>query len=447
MEGASKTSQFEDPEEEEIKAEEVIRSLHLEDSFQEEPKPKMNPDAKPFTFAPSLSIAIQEKVVSLPQLSPSTFPTEPSPTLACIVCATESKDQRLILEHMLKQHSLVIGDLEKIADLSKYLKFWQEKMKGNKLEDFATTINTQLTPRAPVKEYFLLSDIHPDDHALRAALQQERLDSIIKVQQEERYAPDFKRKCLFCKIRFDDRKPYFRHMFEVHGFNIGLPDNLVNVNTLLDMLEVKITDNICIYCEKLFRDYSTLKLHMRKKKHFKISSRNKDYDKFYIINYLEEGKNWEELLTESDDDMSTEEGEQETWDDWLEEDPSETLCLFCDKVLPSAAETLGHAKESHGFDLEKLKKEWSLDFYARIRLVNYIRLQVRNKSCPYCATKFSSSQELEKHMEAEKHFGVKKDSPLFQDIAYLKPTIENDPLLLNLEDDDDFDEGQVVLVK
>ena len=44
---------------------------------------------------------------------------------------------------------------------------------------------------------------------------------------------------------------------------------------------------------------------MRKKKHFKINPRNHGYDRFYIINYLEPGKNWESYENEkyeSDDD-------------------------------------------------------------------------------------------------------------------------------------------------
>jgi len=37
---------------------------------------------------------------------------------------------------------------------------------------------------------------------------------------------------------------------------------------------------------------------MRKKKHFKINSKNHIYDKFYIINYLEPGKNWENFVND-----------------------------------------------------------------------------------------------------------------------------------------------------
>ena len=36
------------------------------------------------------------------------------------------------------------------------------------------------------------------------------------------------------------RTVLFKHMFSEHNFNIGLPDNLVNVNEFLDLLESKL---------------------------------------------------------------------------------------------------------------------------------------------------------------------------------------------------------------
>ena len=59
----------------------------------------------------------------------------------------------------------------------------------------------------------------------------------------------------------------------------------------------------CLYCERLFRDRPTLKEHMRKKQHKKINPRNKLYDRFYVINYLELGKTWEEIESEDDRDI------------------------------------------------------------------------------------------------------------------------------------------------
>lgn len=82
----------------------------------------------------------------------------------------------------------------------------------------------------------------------------------------------------------------------------------------------------CLYCEKTFRDKTTLKDHMRKKNHRRINASNQEYDRFYVINYLvkesdsdlgfcltsgisvdllcwlfqELGKTWEEVQSEDD---------------------------------------------------------------------------------------------------------------------------------------------------
>ena len=59
----------------------------------------------------------------------------------------------------------------------------------------------------------------------------------------------------------------------------------------------------CLYCERTFRDHATLKDHMRKKQHKKINPQNKVYDRFYVINYLELGKSWEQVQSEDDRDI------------------------------------------------------------------------------------------------------------------------------------------------
>ena len=43
---------------------------------------------------------------------------------------------------------------------------------------------------------------------------------------------------------------------------------------------------ICFYCEKKFKDRYVLKEHMRKKQHKQINPKDKNYDRFYVINYL-----------------------------------------------------------------------------------------------------------------------------------------------------------------
>ena len=83
---------------------------------------------------------------------------------------------------------------------------------------------------------------------------------------------------------------------------------------------------LCLYCEGVFKDRITLKEHMRKKQHKKINPNNTEYDRyiyiyiyiqslyttapqsippsiirFYVINYLEAGRTWQEVLAEEDE--------------------------------------------------------------------------------------------------------------------------------------------------
>lgn len=92
-------------------------------------------------------------------------------------------------------------------------------------------------------------------------------------------------------------------MFQVHKFNIGRPDNLVDVGEFVDVLQQRLDNMQCLYCEKTYKSSAVLKQHMRKKKHFKLNPKNIQYDRFYVMNYLAPGKNWQELQKELDADV------------------------------------------------------------------------------------------------------------------------------------------------
>ena len=68
------------------------------------PKQEMNPNALPFVppVGESLEIDTQN-------------------CFACIACDLKFHQPREILEHMLNEHSLVIGEVEKIANLQEYV--------------------------------------------------------------------------------------------------------------------------------------------------------------------------------------------------------------------------------------------------------------------------------------------------------------------------------------
>ncbi|KAG0189346.1 hypothetical protein DFQ28_003514 [Apophysomyces sp. BC1034] len=263
---------------------------------------------------------------------------------------------------------------------------------------------------------------------------EELVNEVLKTQQHERdHDSKIPRKCLFCKIVSDNRTALFKHMFSEHNFNIGLPDNLVGVNEFLDMLEAKLTNP------------TVLRKHMRKKKHFKIAAKNRQYDRFYVINYLEPGKNWENF--EHDNYESDEERRDESWADWEEEEPEPTMCLFDDNVLPSPKDTLDHMKEKHGFDLSAIRQEKELDFYKVIVLINYIRHQSSLCKCFSCGTSLESLSQLTAHMEQNRCIRqfVSDDADFWKDPRYLLPTYENDPLLTGFDNEESDVEADLQL--
>ncbi|XP_013855649.1 zinc finger protein 277 [Austrofundulus limnaeus] len=229
-----------------------------------------------------------------------------SELLLCLFCSQSfplvQKD--LLLRHLLLEHHLVIADVRLITDLPKYFLYWKERFLQQPVSHFCSVIRTKSTgPPDKQEDYFLLCDALPEDRILREKLQQKRLEEVLEQQQKERDDSSFQHVCLFCSEMFTgNRSSLLNHMAREHSFSIGLPDNIVYCKNFLDTLQNKLDSLQCLYCEKTFRDKTTLKDHMRKKNHRRINANNHEYDCFYIINYLELGKSWEEVQSEDDRD-------------------------------------------------------------------------------------------------------------------------------------------------
>ncbi|XP_048863325.1 zinc finger protein 277 isoform X3 [Brienomyrus brachyistius] len=380
-------------------------------------------------------------------LEPLSFPEGPgsgapiagvtAATIPCALCPDPPPlwEKEQLLKHMLLEHKLVIADVRLVADFPRYILYWRRRFSELPITDFCSVIQTNSHGPAEKQErYFLLCDALPEDRVLREQLQQERLEQILEQQQRERDDHTFQRTCMFCPEQFTgNRALLLNHMAKEHGFNVGLPDNVVHCDEFLDTLQAKLDSLRCLYCERTFRDKNTLKDHMRKKLHRKINSNNKEYDRFYVINYLELGKTWEEVQSEDDREMM--EDRDDDWSDWQAR-PLYAVCLFCEHQSETMDQIYTHMQDSHGFDLHKLKAEFNLKFYQQVKLVNFIRREVHQCRCYGCQKKFDSREAVVQHMRDAAHAMTLPPQSTWDQPQYYFPTYENDGLLCALSDSD-----------
>ncbi|KAG5830747.1 hypothetical protein ANANG_G00313880 [Anguilla anguilla] len=376
-------------------------------------------------------------------LEPLSFPERPgrgaSPeqgeAVPCVLCSESSplSEKESFLRHLVQQHKLVIADVKLIADFTRYVLYWRKRFTEQPITDFCSVIKTNSEgPVEKQEHYFLLCDALPEDRILREQLQQKRLEEVLEQQQQERDDQSFQRMCLFCNDEFTgNRSLLLNHMAREHSFNVGLPDNIVYCSEFLSALQSKLDSLQCLYCERTFRDKTTLKDHMRKKQHRRINSKNHEYDRFYVINYLELGKTWEEV--QSEDDREMEDDQDDDWSDW-QAHPMRAVCLFCECQSETMDKVYTHMQESHKFDLQKLKVDLDLRFYQQVKLVNYIRREIHQCRCYGCQEKFGSRAEVVGHLAEASHAMSVPERSRWDQPQYYFPTYENDALLCGLSD-------------
>lgn len=105
--------------------------------------------------------------------------------------------------------------------------------------------------------------------------------------------------------------------------------------------------------------------------------------------------------------------DDEGWEDAEPDIESETfISLLDDEVFTDIMSMLTHCKVKYNFDFIELKQKLASDFYDGVKLVNFIRTQVHN------GRPVSSSI-------------IRED---FADEKFLKPVLEDDALIINLDD-------------
>ncbi|CAG5124597.1 unnamed protein product, partial [Candidula unifasciata] len=209
----------------------------------------------------------------------------------CLLCdrAYPAYNKEDVLAHMVLMHKFVIADVNFIGIFTEYMRYWKKRFEEKPYSEFCSKIvtNASVKDDASKEEFFLLCDALPEDKALREDLQRKKLESVLAQQQKEREETKFCRQCLFCTQTFcGNRAVLLDHLVRDHSFHVGQPDNLVFTDELFDLIQSKLDSLLCLFCEKAFKDKPSLREHMRKKQHRKINPKHKEYDRFYIVNYM-----------------------------------------------------------------------------------------------------------------------------------------------------------------
>ncbi|KAH7827918.1 uncharacterized protein MONOS_229 [Monocercomonoides exilis] len=82
-----------------------------------------------------------------------------------------------------------------------------------------------------------------------------------------------------------------------------------------------------------------------------------------------------------------------------EAEDSDVNCLFCAKKFLNIQRCLIHMKVHHGFDFIRIQKDWGLDFYSGMKLINFIRSQTAKALCPFCKLFFDTQDRLFLHFD------------------------------------------------
>ncbi|XP_062533467.1 zinc finger protein 277, partial [Armigeres subalbatus] len=356
-------------------------------------------------------------------------------------------------------HRLVIADIEDVACLASYSRFWRQQFADHPTEKYCSALLLNHLPDGTPgsnEKYFMLSDIEPLDYELRQKLKRDMMELVLARHQFERTDRNFNRGCLYCRdLQTESRTEFLEHLYTKHFLLLGKAENLVFVDELIDAVQEKMDKLVCLFCEKIFKDRPTLKEHMRKKGHKRINPENKFYDRFFLVNYRSDrlkktspaavapkqpvpikARDRESSPFHSEDSDSD-------WSDWYgEEQP--TTCLFCSVAKPKIDDLKQHMKTTHSFDFDA--QVIGLTFYQRVKIVNYIRRQMHVLKCVVCREDFPSNEQLQCHLREAGHYAT-GEQQFWDQPEFFFPTYEDDQFLCHLEDDspDQSDDSSVVI--
>lgn len=103
---------------------------------------------------------------------------------------------------------------------------------------------------------------------------------------------------------------------------------------------------------------------------------------------------------------------------------------------------------AHAVDFDQCVN--GLNFYQKVKVVNYVRRQMHTLKCVTCFEQFDSLTMLQDHLKVDQHFGIGNRKSWDQP-EYFFSTYEDDAVLCHLEDGNDDetveDEASEVIVE
>lgn len=204
---------------------------------------------------------------------------------------------------------------------------------------------------------------------------------------------------------------------------------------------------------------------MRKKGHKRINPNRREYDKFFLINYnrttprsLPRKQTRETRKSGVSDDSASVDFDKHfarrdsdadcdsDWSDWAADgEPHVIKCLYCAHQENQYCDLKRHMIEAHRLDFEAVTS--SLNFYQKIKVVNFVRRQLCLLRCVCCDLQFDEFELLAEHMVNESHCGI-GDRSKWDKPEFFFPYIDNDGLLCVLDDStgDDLDADVVRII-
>eukprot|EP00056_Hartaetosiga_gracilis_P006277 m.95148 g.95148 ORF g.95148 m.95148 type:complete len:667 (+) comp12425_c0_seq2:24-2024(+) len=247
----------------------------------------------------------------------------------CFICGETQSSREKALAHLLQEHSVVIAEVEKISNLKQYLGYYGRRYKllspqegkegallkfclllkpkqrnddsdtshkSSNTDNSANILKTSTPHSVHQSDMFFVLGLMADDGEVRQRVNEELLQQVLECKKVERKS-NFQRKCFFCKDGdvITNTKDYFDHLYGRHALNLGHPDNIVHVSSMLSFLEGIISTRTCPYCRKQFDDWTKFKAHLRKKRHYKLDPKDERFDEFYIKTFTTPGVPWQEM--------------------------------------------------------------------------------------------------------------------------------------------------------